>query len=202
MHAFLIVGEGESREEAIKRISEGIGGRILEFTLEKIDDVRQIESFTRFSLKEKTIIIAKDIDEASEEALNAFLKALEEPQENLFYILTAQSLANVLPTIVSRCQVIRLSATKIQAEDNNIEKFLKLSTSAKLSFVERIREREEALSFVKNFVIDRHSALVKEKNNISVVSKQAELGMQVMSRLKSNGNVFLQLTYFVINLPS
>src|SRR3990167_7611506 len=102
MHAFLIIGDNKVQEDSeIKKISETIKGRLLEFTLEKIDDVRQIESFTRFSLKEKTIIIAKDIDEASEEALNAFLKALEEPQENLFYILTAQSLPNVLPTIVS-----------------------------------------------------------------------------------------------------
>ncbi len=43
------------------------------------------------------------------EAANALLKTLEEPPERTFLILTASSLNALLPTIVSRCQVISCS---------------------------------------------------------------------------------------------
>src|SRR5690625_7732943 len=44
------------------------------------------------------------------EAVNAFLKLLEEPSENVMFILTSSRPEQLLPTIVSRCQEIRLQA--------------------------------------------------------------------------------------------
>ncbi len=49
------------------------------------------------------------------EAANALLKTLEEPPERTFLILTASSLNALLPTIVSRCQVI--SCSGLDADD-------------------------------------------------------------------------------------
>ncbi len=40
------------------------------------------------------------------EAANTFLKSLEEPPEHVHFILVSDSLERVLPTIVSRCQVV------------------------------------------------------------------------------------------------
>lgn len=202
MHAFLIVSDNkELFDTEIKRISENIKGELREFTLEKINDVRELTTFTRLSLSQKVIIVLKDIDKASEEALNAFLKSLEEPQENLYYILTTQSIGSVLPTIISRCQVIRVRNGKKEVKDSDIEKFLRLSIGKKLDFVGSIKDRGEALSFVKNFVTNRHSALLKENKDTSLVREQIEVGLEVYSRLLANGNVLLQLTNMVVNLP-
>ena len=52
------------------------------------------------------IIILEDIHSMRPEAANSLLKTLEEPPENNVLILTAESSRAILPTIISRCQVI------------------------------------------------------------------------------------------------
>ena len=46
-------------------------------------------------------------DRLTEEAANALLKALEEPSRRACFLLTTSRLADCLPTVVSRCQLIR-----------------------------------------------------------------------------------------------
>lgn len=60
----------------------------------------------------KTIIILTDIEQMRKEAANAFLKLLEEPSEDLIFFLTTSHTEALLPTIISRCQHIQLSALK------------------------------------------------------------------------------------------
>ena len=56
----------------------------------------------------RTIVILTGVDTMRKESANAFLKLLEEPSKNIFFILTAKNTDGLLPTIVSRCQQIRL----------------------------------------------------------------------------------------------
>lgn len=58
----------------------------------------------------KTVVILSDIETMRKEAVNAFLKLLEEPSENVMFILTSSRPEQLLPTIISRCQEIRLQA--------------------------------------------------------------------------------------------
>jgi len=60
----------------------------------------------------KTVIIMTGIENMREEAANAFLKLLEEPSENLMFLLTTSHTEALLPTIISRCQHIQLSSLK------------------------------------------------------------------------------------------
>lgn len=46
----------------------------------------------------------------NEESANSLLKALEEPPPYVQFVLCAPSVTSVLPTILSRCQVVRFSA--------------------------------------------------------------------------------------------
>ena len=56
------------------------------------------------------------------EALNSLLKFLEEPNQNIYAIFTAQSEFGILPTIKSRCQNIKiLSSFNINNLENNDE---------------------------------------------------------------------------------
>lgn len=57
----------------------------------------------------KTVVIISEIETMRKEAANAFLKLLEEPSENVLFILTSSKTDQLLPTIVSRCQQIRLN---------------------------------------------------------------------------------------------
>jgi DNA polymerase-3 subunit delta' len=57
----------------------------------------------------KTVVILTGIETMRKEAANAFLKLLEEPSENIIFLLTTNSTEALLPTIFSRCQHIRFS---------------------------------------------------------------------------------------------
>ena len=63
---------------------------------------------------EYKIIIILNADKMNQEAANAFLKTLEEPQEQTLFILTTERMSNILPTIRSRSQPIRFSALSKQ----------------------------------------------------------------------------------------
>ncbi|MFA5967536.1 MAG: AAA family ATPase [Patescibacteria group bacterium] len=56
----------------------------------------------------KKVGIVENIDRFSPQALNALLKTLEEPPARAVLILTAREATDILPTIISRVQVVRL----------------------------------------------------------------------------------------------
>lgn len=52
----------------------------------------------------KKVFIIREIDKAMEQAQNKLLKTLEEPENNVYFILTTTNVDLVLPTIRSRCE--------------------------------------------------------------------------------------------------
>ena len=85
----------------------------------KIDQVRQLQRELALSpyLGRCKICIVADFHQATAEAANALLKTLEEPPETAHLVLTATDATLLLPTIVSRCQVLALrplSAARIE----------------------------------------------------------------------------------------
>ncbi|MBI3537997.1 MAG: DNA polymerase III subunit, partial [Chloroflexi bacterium] len=73
----------------------------------QIRDMLRDVSRAPFEGKHKVVILRR-FEEAEEEAANAFLKTLEEPPRYARFILTARDATMVLPTIVSRCQILNL----------------------------------------------------------------------------------------------
>lgn len=74
----------------------------------KIDQVRSLRKHLRFAPLEggRRMIIINDGQTMKAEAANALLKILEEPPNDTHIIVTAPETADLLPTIVSRCQHI------------------------------------------------------------------------------------------------
>lgn len=62
----------------------------------------------------KRVVVLGDIDKMTREAQNAFLKLLEEPQTQVVFILLAKKLKSILPTIISRAQLVRFSVVPTQ----------------------------------------------------------------------------------------
>jgi DNA polymerase-3 subunit delta' len=76
----------------------------------KIDQVREIQhslSLAPYEARYRVALILR-FEEAHSAAANAMLKTLEEPPPQVIVILTAKSEESLLPTIVSRCEVLRL----------------------------------------------------------------------------------------------
>lgn len=198
MHAYLITGQDkENTRKKAEEIAKKLKLKIFEFPAAKIDDVRELNRFATLSLSVPTGILI-DIDGATDEALNAFLKNLEEPQENLFFFLTASSIHKVLPTIASRCLHIKAFGEKA-ADSESTQKFLEKSSDEKLLYVDRIKERQEALAFVEDLTLGLHSLLLSSQNSHLTLSKYLRVSGETLERLNANGNVTLQLTNMVLN---
>lgn len=200
MHAYLIAGQNPN--DQISNLAKKLKAKVLEYPLNKIEDVRNLNNLIRLSFEEPTLIVSANIHEAGEEALNAFLKNLEEPQDNIYFALTAPSIRKVLPTIVSRCQIIKSANNPITQLDNNkeTEKFLKMTTGEKLNYISLIKDREKAMDLAENTVYLLHSQLHSGVVKYSIAADNIAVAIKTLTRLKGNGNVNLQLTNFVINL--
>ncbi len=74
----------------------------------KIGQVRKLKHQLAFPPLEAAVrvIILEDIHTMRREAANSLLKTLEEPAPNNLLILTADQAGEILPTIISRCQII------------------------------------------------------------------------------------------------
>lgn len=174
MHAFLLINT-EPIELAKKQ-----NAKVIPFTLQKIEDTRELKKLVKFSNAEKTAILIENIDTATPETANAFLKNLEEPGENLIYILTATNINNVLPTIVSRCQIIK--------SDNTQQK---VGKQANYKDALNIKDRDDAINFIENLIHFDH-----QNDNF----KNMENYLQTLGALRANGNVSLQLAAFVARM--
>ncbi len=83
----------------------------------KKDDVGSIETQfekTAFESKGIMIYILHLVENMTIDAVNSILKFLEEPESEIYAFLTTNNENNVLPTIISRCQLLRLKLVSRQ----------------------------------------------------------------------------------------
>jgi DNA polymerase-3 subunit delta' len=76
-----------------------------------IDQIRRMQSrlTTRPTLGNRRVVIIDPADDMEKSAVNALLKSLEEPPSGTFFLLVAHRLGRLLPTIRSRCRIMRFS---------------------------------------------------------------------------------------------
>ncbi|WP_309084341.1 DNA polymerase III subunit delta' [Chelativorans sp.] len=79
-------------------------------TVITVDEIRRVSRFLALTPADGgyRIVIVDPADDMNTSAANALLKNLEEPPPRTVFILVAHSLGRLLPTIRSRCQVLRL----------------------------------------------------------------------------------------------
>ena len=75
-----------------------------------VDEVRRVSRFLSMTSHDggHRIVIVDPADDMNTNAANALLKNLEEPPANCLFLLTSHSPGRLLPTIRSRCRVMRL----------------------------------------------------------------------------------------------
>lgn len=82
----------------------------------KIDAIREMQHAVSLSAVEGRyrVVVIDQFDQATTSAANALLKTLEEPPGMVVLLLTATRLESLLPTIVSRCQIISLRLVPVE----------------------------------------------------------------------------------------
>jgi DNA polymerase III subunit delta' len=70
---------------------------------------------------DRRVFVIERVDELGEEAANRMLKTLEEPAWFVHMILLTDRLTEVLPTISSRCQLVRFDAPPVEQVATSVE---------------------------------------------------------------------------------
>ena len=86
-----------------------------------IENIRKKISLKAFNGGARVCIVW-GAEKMNNQASNAFLKILEEPAKNTFFLLIAENEEEILPTIISRCQIVNLGPIENSALRNAIEK--------------------------------------------------------------------------------
>jgi DNA polymerase III subunit delta' len=132
-HGVLISGEAGSGK---KTIAKALGSELLDLKTEldsyphlyhlkrpegkqdiPIEDVRKVINSLQLKVPGKNkinkLVIIEDANYLSIPAQNALLKSLEEPSIDTVFILTSDSSSNLLPTIISRVQEIKINPVSL-----------------------------------------------------------------------------------------
>ena len=88
----------------------------------KVDQVRAVQhslSLRPYQAKYRVALFLR-FQDANDNAANALLKTLEEAPAHAILLLTADTPEQLLPTIISRCEVLRLRALPISAIESDL----------------------------------------------------------------------------------
>jgi DNA polymerase III subunit delta' len=94
----------------------------------KVDQIRNLQRSLSLSPYEARFRIALllNFNRANQNAQNALLKTLEEAPKQVILLLTADSPDNLLPTISSRCEILRLRPVSIEKLESALQSRWKL----------------------------------------------------------------------------
>jgi DNA polymerase-3 subunit delta' len=143
------------------------------------------------------IYIIKNIDLINTSAANSSLKFLEEPYPNTYAVLTSSNINKILPTIISRSQVLQFnSLNKKIIEEELIETgFPVLSSKIVANLTNSITD---ALDIINNEYFLELQDLVKEVNNIMASGDESLIiyfneNSSIIFQDKEFSNLFLSL---------
>ena len=135
MHAYLIISDNADLDikSTVPNLYEPVRKHF--FSKIKIDDVRNLNNFLLTRGAEAHVIY---FDSFLDIAKNAFLKTLEEPNNEKQIILVTKSRANILDTLISRMQVVDVKNTTALKKGD----FVGLSVVERLEVIKKILDSE------------------------------------------------------------
>lgn len=143
--------------------------------------------------------VLEDASKLTDEAQNSLLKILEEPPAEAVIIFGANSEANFLPTILSRCEIIHLSEDHEPSENSyeaDIRKLLKSTIEQRFEYVEKLKDRDEFfLSLIRYF--HQSLNLHPEDTNPDFIKEL----LQAKQWAGANGNIRAILEYLMLVMP-
>lgn len=143
----------------------------------KISSIREVIREDSLSLYQHgyRVVIVMQAEEVGTESANALLKVLEEPNPNTVFILTTSKRSALLPTIISRCQLLRfdllseeeissalMSKQGIVAADAKLKAKLaggSYSKAVQLLETDTLEIREEALDVLRDVAVNNYSQI-------------------------------------------
>ena len=128
-------GGGVSKDHPIfKQVASGVHPDLfmIESTIEigagsqiKVDEVRKLSGFTTMTSANNgwRIALIDPVDQLNRNAANALLKILEEPPKKTLVFLISHTPGKLLPTIRSRCRVLKMHTLEENIIEDLIDKY-------------------------------------------------------------------------------
>jgi DNA polymerase-3 subunit delta' len=159
-----------------------------EVEIDMVRDLKYLVNLKPYEMRKKVCII-DGADMMNQEASNAILKTLEEPPQSCILILIVENVARMLPTISSRCQLVKflpLAAEELEAVlvreyamDRPKAHALAHFFSGKLG--EAIRSKDGDLLRKKNRLIDDLlNGLLFDEERLIVSKEEVSWALDVM----------------------
>ncbi|WP_395333102.1 AAA family ATPase [Novosphingobium sp. BL-8H] len=130
-----------------------------------VDQVREMirRLATKPTLGDRRAIVIDPADELEKSAVNALLKALEEPPAGTFFLLVTHQPGRLLPTVRSRCRVLRFAALGEAELDAVIRRDMPESDALTRQAAIRAAQGSPgiALSFVENDLGGIHDLMLQ-----------------------------------------
>lgn len=203
----LISSSVEAKTEAIEEILSQAGLKnshpdLLYFSADAklgIEQARAIKE--HFSLKpysaQGRAVVFEDAASLTDEAQNALLKTLEELPEHALFILATDSDSKLLPTVVSRCEIINLASGHYDRleyhskYEQDLENLLNSSIEERFEYIEKLKDREEFFHSLLDYFhkkLPAYGAFTKEL-------------LQAEEWAKQNVNIRGILEYLMLVMP-
>lgn len=169
-------------------------GENQDLKIEQVRTIRPFLSLKPFQGTKKTVIIlnAQDLSPTSQ---NSLLKTIEELGDHQQLFLGVTNLNPILPTILSRCQLVYLIPEAKEMDKNQVISGLaELSIEERLKIVEKTTDKLKFLLELSNFY---QTALAK---NPTLVHYCQQI-LLAQSWFQSNVNPRAILEYLMLRLP-
>ena len=125
----------------------------------EIDELQEV--FSRKSIiGKRKIYIINNANKLNDFSANSILKFLEEPEEGIIAILIVENIKQLLPTIVSRCQILSLF----------FDEGKQTNTKEKIASILR-NNKEDVSEILSNSIVDNVISFIKyyEKNKLNSI---------------------------------
>lgn len=170
----------------------------------KIEAIRNLKAKLKLKpyLAQEKIAIISSAEKLTLPAQHALLKTLEEPTKNTYLILEIENPNQLLDTIRSRCQIIRVKSSKSEPP----AKALNLITNRlkSQSYLEKIKASEtlKKQDNLKTFLIDLLNFLTDKMRNDPGLLPAVKLTNQLILDIDANVNQELAIENYALRFPS
>ncbi|HDQ16862.1 MAG TPA: hypothetical protein ENN31_01945, partial [Candidatus Vogelbacteria bacterium] len=212
--SFIITGNQE-RDKIEEELLFFLERELIKTDIKNFPDLYQIDSFS-FGINESRLLREKQstkslsgqgryfilkIEEISNEAQNALLKVLEEPTENCYFFIISNRVGIFLPTLLSRCQIIKiLNKKELTNKEEDIiwaENFLRMTLVERFSLLKekfgpnnKKNNREDfsqMLNLLEIGLIDKNLEKGKYQKDLEVILKARKYLMSKRITIKTIG---------------
>jgi DNA polymerase-3 subunit delta' len=133
----------------------------------RIDQVRDLQhslALAPYEARYRVALLLR-FEEAHASAANAMLKTLEEPPAQVVVLLTAMSAESLLPTIVSRCEVIRLRPLSLEDTSQGLQevKHLPAETANQLAHISAGRPGYALRLYTQPHLLEQRVVYIEEQ---------------------------------------